>query len=122
MRASLGSVREKIRSVARGVPRDFLSLVPVSLAAIDDNIVVVAANAVARWLSARAQMNAPAKNLHSNSGTVLRSHQPLFCSKILDFESRSLCCDHSYNFFLSRFLSLPFLLAFGKTPIGVLST
>lgn len=89
MRASLGSVREKTRSVARGVPRDFLSLVPVSLAAIDDNI-VVAANAVARWLSARAQMNAPAKNLHSNSGTVLRSHQPLFCSKILDFESRSL--------------------------------
>jgi len=84
LRASLRSVREKTRPLARGVPRDSLSLVPVSLAVIDDDVAaVVLLMSLLVGDSARAQTNTPVGNLHSNSGTLLRFHRLLFCSEIL---------------------------------------
>lgn len=87
MRTSLESVREEIGCLARGVSRDSLSLVPVSLAATDDDVVAVATNVVAcrrQPTCARAQTNTPAENLHSNSGSDLIDR-----FSALGFESRS---------------------------------
>lgn len=112
LRASLGSVREKIGCLRRGVPRDSLSLVPVSFAIIDDDVAAVAAGAVARSATVRARKQIHPLKIYIVIAAPCPDPTDRYCdSETLEAEVTAVSTLTTP--FLSRFRFLPFLLLFG---------